>query len=84
MSRAGKATKMQRPVESTAAVAICRLRESSTWPSFLQRIDKTADVEDVGGDGVAGGVVGAHGGGGVGDADPFDGARIVGGDPLVL
>ena len=28
------------PVESTAAVAICRFRDSSTWPSGLSRSAK--------------------------------------------
>ncbi len=53
-------------------------------PFGLERIDIAADFEDVGGDGVTGGVVGALGGGGVGDADPLDSAGIVGRQSLVL
>ena len=53
--------------------------------AFLaERIDLAAHAEDVGGDGVAHGVVRALGGGGVGDADTLDGARVVGRDGLVL
>src|SRR6266567_346724 len=51
---------------------------------LLERIDMAADVEDVGGDGVAGGVVGAHGAGSIRYADPLDRAGIVGRNPLVF
>ena len=37
-----------------------------------------AHAQDLGGDGVASGMIGAHGGGGVGDADALDRARFVG------
>ena len=50
----------------------------------VQRIDVAADLEDVGGDRVAGGVVRAHRRGRVRHADALDGARVVGGQRLVL
>jgi hypothetical protein len=61
-----------------AAVAICRLRDSSIWPSGFQGVHVAAHLEDVGGYGVAGGMVGAHGARGVGDAYAHDGAGVVG------
>ena len=53
-------------------------------PFRLERIDVTADLEDVRGDGVTGSVVSPLGRRGVGDADPLDAARIIGRQGLVL
>ena len=50
----------------------------------LERVDRAAHREDVRGDRVAGGVVGAHRGRRVGDADALDRARVVGRKRLVL
>ena len=60
MSSTGNATKMHSPIASSIAVAICRFLRQLDLALRLQRVDGAADAEDVGGDRVAGGVVGAH------------------------
>ena len=53
-------------------------------PHLRQRIDGAADLQDIGGDGIAHGMIGTLGGGRVGDPHAFDGTWIVGRDRLVL
>ena len=71
-------------MESMAAVAIWRFLESSIWPSGFSGIHVAPHLQDVGGHGVPGRVVGAHGARGIGDADALDGPGIVGGHGLAL
>ena len=64
-------------MESTAAVATCRLRGQFDLTFGFEWIHAAAHTEDIGGHGVSGRVVGSHGTGGIGHADPLYGPGII-------